>query len=68
MRKLFVGLAAISFIACNNDSNNDTGSVTDSVDTVNVSSNLDSVAAGSDSVGTKINITPTSDSANKAGQ
>jgi len=68
MRKLFISLAAVSFIACNNKSNTDTSVGTNSGDTVNVTENVDGSAAGSDSVGTKINITPTSDSADKASQ
>jgi len=68
MKKLFVVFATISFIACNNKSNTDTGVGTNIGDTVNVTENVDSIAAGSDSVGTKINITPTSDSADKASQ
>ena len=68
MKKLFVVFATISFIACNNKSNTDTSVGTNSGDTVNMTENVDGIAAGSDSVGTKINITPTSDSADKASQ
>ena len=68
MKKLFVVFATISFIACNNKSNTDTSVGTNSGDTVNMTENVDGIAAGSDCVGTKINITPTSDSADKASQ
>ena len=68
MKKLFVVFATISFIACNNKSNTDISVGTNSRDTVNMTENVDGIAAGSDSVETKINITPTSDSADKASQ
>ena len=68
MRKLIAGLVMISFISCNNRSDSDTGTVTNSTDTINVAAPVDTAATGSDSVGTKTDITPTSDSSNKADQ
>ena len=68
MRKLFAGLVMISFMSCNNRSDSGTVTVTNSSDTVNVAAPVDTVAIGSDSVGTKTEITPSSDSSNKADQ
>jgi len=68
VKKLVVILAMSSLIACNNSSDNSVGTVTDSIDTVNVAAPVDTASTGSDSAGTKVNIIPTSDSASKASQ
>ena len=68
MRNLFAGLVMLSFMSCNNSSDNSAGTSTNSTDTVNVAAPIDTAATGSDSVGTKADITPTSDSSNEADQ
>jgi hypothetical protein len=62
MTKLFAGLFIISFMSCNNRSDSDTGTISD---TVKAAAPVDTTAPGSDSVGTKMNVTTTSDTATK---
>ena len=65
MKKLFAGLVMISFISCNNRPDSGTGTSTNSIDTVNAAAPVDTTTLSSDSVGTKMNVTTTSDTATK---
>ncbi len=65
MEKLFAILAMISLIACNDGSDGDTVVITNSTDTTNSAAPVDTNAKISDSVGTKMTTTTTSDTLNK---
>lgn len=64
MKKLFVILVMINLIACNNGSDSDTD-LTNSTDTINAAAPVDTNKTVSDSVGTKMITTTTSDTLNK---
>ena len=64
MKKLFAILVIINLMACNNGSDSDTG-VSNSTDTIDAAAPVDTNAKISDSVGTKMTTTTTSDTLNK---
>ncbi len=65
MKKLFAILVMINLIACNNGSDSDIGDVTNSTDTINAAAPVDTNKTVSDSVGTKMTTTTTTDTLNK---
>ena len=65
MKRFFAILVMISLIACNNSSDNDTGVITNSTDTINAAAPVDTNAKISDSVGTKMTTTTTTDTTTK---